>query len=177
MPALLAVSASEGIQILTHNPTKLTTLHENTRIFRSILDKVEGIHIPSHPASPLIHIQLASVETKVSVPPLSPIGLRRKVNLTLGQLSKVSNPQSVLPSNPVQFDIETEERILQEIVDEALGQGVLLTRAKRLRGQEVVEPRPGIKIAITNALTRKEVEKSATVIKNAVVKILNKKRK
>lgn len=77
----------------------------------------------------------------------------------------------------MQFDIENEERILQEIVDEALSQGVLITRAKRLRGQEIVEPRPEIKIAMTNALTRKEVEKTANVIKNAVAKVLNKRKK
>ena len=37
------------------------------------------------------------------------------------------------------FDIAGEERLLQDIVDEALAQGVWSTRARRLRGQELVE--------------------------------------
>ena len=87
---------------------------------------------------------------------------------------KISDPQSVIPGYPVQFDVKTEEQLLQGVVDEALDQGVLITRAKRLRGQEVVEPRPSIKLAITAALSRKETEKAAQVVKNALIKVLAK---
>lgn len=66
---------------------------------------------------------------------------------------------------------------MQEVVDEALAQGVLITRAKRLRGQEVVEPRPTIKLAVTAALSKKETEKAAQVIKNALVKVLGKRKR
>lgn len=90
---------------------------------------------------------------------------------------KTSNPQSVLPACPLQFDVEAEERVLQEVVDEALNQGVLITRAKRLRGQEVVEPRPTIKLAVTAALSRKDTEKAAQIVKHALVKVLAKRRK
>lgn len=66
---------------------------------------------------------------------------------------------------------------MQEVVDEALNQGVLITRAKRLRGQEVVEPRPTIKLAVTAALSRKDTEKAAQIVKHALVKVLAKRRK
>ncbi|KAF8501356.1 serine palmitoyltransferase [Gautieria morchelliformis] len=174
MPALLAVSASEAIQILTDSPSTLGTLHENVRLVRSILDKVDGIYIPSHPAAPIIHIQLR--------PPGSSV-LQSGTNKAAGTHNptaspvKISNPQSVLPAYPLQFDVEAEERLLQDVVDEALSQGVLITRAKRLRGQEVVEPRPSIKLAITAALSKKDTEKAAQVIKHALVKILAKRRK
>jgi len=174
MPASLAVSASEAIQILTNSPSTLSALHENVRLARSILDKVEGIHIPSHSASPIIHIQLTkSTPLAITSPPKSP---KRGPSLEPIQISK-SNPQSVLPAHPLQFDVEAEERILQEIVDEVLAQGVLITRAKRLRGQEVVEPRPAIKLAVTSALSRKDTEKATTVVKNAIVKVLARKKK
>ncbi|KIJ43906.1 hypothetical protein M422DRAFT_30722 [Sphaerobolus stellatus SS14] len=173
MPASLAVSSSEAIQILTNNPTHLTTLHENVRLIRSILEKVDGIHIPSHAASPLIHIQLAK-----SIPPSSPATKSMKRGHSLEPIQTVkSNAQSVLPANPLQFDIEAEERILQDVVEEALAQGVLITRAKRLRGQEIVEPRPAIKLAVTAGLNRKDTERTATVIKNAFVKVLARKKK
>lgn len=173
MPASLAVSASEAIQILTNNPSTLTTLHENVRLVRSILDKVEGIYIPSHPASSLIHIQLG----KLTPPSLSPSRLLKRGPAIEPIQTRSSNPQSVLPVNPSQFDVEVEERVLQEVVEEALAQGVLITRAKRLRGQEVVEPRPAIKLAISAALSKKDIEKAAMAIKSSFAKVLSRKKK
>lgn len=185
IPALLAVSASEAIQILTDSPSTLGLLHENVRLVRSILDKVEGIYIPSHAAAPIIHIQLpppTEVRTPISASPQHSNINQRSSAASKQPLSptgsvKASNPQSVLPAYPLQFDVEAEERLLQEVVDEALAQGVLITRAKRLRGQEVVEPRPTIKLAITAGLNKKETEKAANVIKHALVKVLAKRRK
>lgn len=74
------------------------------------------------------------------------------------------------------FDIEAEERLLQEVVDDVLSQGVLITRAKRLRGQEMSEARPSIRLAISSAFTKKECEKAATAIKTSLVKVLGKRR-
>jgi len=65
---------------------------------------------------------------------------------------------------------------LQEIVEECLTQSVWVTRAKRLRGQEMVDRKPSVRIAVTAALTKKEVEKAAGVVKAACVKILGRKR-
>lgn len=62
------------------------------------------------------------------------------------------------------------------MVDETLAQGVMITRAKRLRGQELIEPRPSIRLAMTSALTKKETEKAVNVVKTALVKVLGKKR-
>jgi serine palmitoyltransferase len=61
-------------------------------------------------------------------------------------------------------------------VEEALAQGMLITRAKRLRGQEMIAPRPSIRLAMTSALTKKETEKAVGVVKAALVKVLGKKR-
>jgi serine palmitoyltransferase len=168
MPPLLAISASEGINILRSTPSILSALHDNIRIARTILDRVDCITITSHPASPVIHIHVrpASPTTlQVPSPTLPPPGP-----------SKPSNPASAIPRDAPQFDIELEEKLLQDVVDEALAQGVMITRAKRLRGQELVEPRPSIRLALTSALTRKETEKAVGVIKVALVKVLGKRR-
>ncbi|KAG8956945.1 serine palmitoyltransferase component, partial [Tulasnella sp. 419] len=156
MPALLAVSASEGINILTSAPSLLTALHENIRTIRQVLEKVDLIEIPSHPGSAVVHVYiknpnassngLLSPSSKPAVHPTS---------------TKPSNPSSIIPRNHVEHDYAHEERLLQEVVEEALAQGVLITRAKRLRGQEGLEPRASIKISATSALTKKEVEKAA----------------
>lgn len=51
-----------------------------------------------------------------------------------------------------------------------------MTRAKRLKGQEMAERKPSIRIAVSAALTRKEVEKAAGVVKAACSKILGRRR-
>ncbi|KZT54486.1 serine palmitoyltransferase [Calocera cornea HHB12733] len=169
MPALLAVSASEAIGLLRDNPASLRELAENVRVVRGVLDRLECIEVPSHPASPLIHIYIRSASpaqgSTLEVPSLA---AQRK-----GGKSK---PNSLVPADPVVFDIEAEERLLQDVVDEALAQGVLISRVKRLRGQEAAEPRPSIKLAVTAGLTRKEVEKAAGVIRAALLKVLGKRR-
>src|SRR5579864_8320659 len=58
LPAILAVSASEGINILRNTPSILSTLQENVHAIRAVLERVECITIPSHPASPIIHIYI-----------------------------------------------------------------------------------------------------------------------
>lgn len=65
-----------------------------------------------------------------------------------------------------------EERVLQKVVDEAIeSHGVLITRARRLRGQETFEPEPSLKVCLSGALTRKDVEKAALGLRAALVKV------
>ena len=66
--------------------------------------------------------------------------------------------------------------MLQDIVDEVLAQGVWITCPHRLRGQELVEVRPSIHLAVTAALSCKECERTAAVIKAAVSKVLAKRK-
>jgi serine palmitoyltransferase len=91
---------------------------------------------------------------------------------------KQSNPHSILGKDSASqdWDIDVEERLLQDVVDEALAQGVILSRAKRLRGQEMSDARPSIRLALTSALTKKETEKAVGIVKAALVKVLGKRR-
>ncbi|KII91569.1 hypothetical protein PLICRDRAFT_89845 [Plicaturopsis crispa FD-325 SS-3] len=168
MPALLAVSASEGINILRSTPSILASLQENVRAARAILDHVNGITIPSHPASPIIHIYIR--------PPTALLSPNSTPPPPLHVHTHKSSPSSVQPRDPPVFDIEAEEQLLQEVVDEALAQGVITTRARRLRGQEMVEARPSIRLALTSALTKKETEKAVNVVKSAIQKVLARRR-
>lgn len=140
LPAMLATTSSTALQILETSPIVFTTLADHVRLFRATLDKLDYIHIPSHPLSPLIHIQLAGAG----------------------------------PTNMA--GIEEEERLLQDVVDEALASGsVLLTRTRRLRGQEEFEMRPSLKLSLTAALTKKEMEKAVAGVKAALAKVLKKR--
>lgn len=172
MPAMLAVGASESIRVLTDAPSIMATLQDNIRAVRSILDKVDCITIPSHPASPVIHIQVKPLPPTTPSPPshMSPNPSGRLTS------RKPSHPSHSIATTPITFDIDAEERLLQAVVEDALSQGIMITRAKHLRGQEMLEPRPSIRLAITAGLTRKECEKCATVVKASLIKVLSKRK-
>lgn len=58
-----------------------------------------------------------------------------------------------------------QERILQDIVDDCKDNGVLVTRTKKVWKQESVEGSPSIRISVSAALAKKELEKAANTIK------------
>ncbi|KAH0831343.1 serine palmitoyltransferase [Lanmaoa asiatica] len=80
---------------------------------------------------------------------------------------------TVTPPTP---NHEAEERVLQDIVDDALANGVFITRGKHLRGQEMIDSRPTIRIASTAALSKKDVEKAAGIIKASIARVLARRR-
>lgn len=68
-----------------------------------------------------------------------------------------------------------EEKLLQRVVDECIESGILVTRARRLRGQETFEPEPSLKVCLSAALARKDVEKAAQALKAALIKVCGSK--
>ena len=92
VPALLAVSASEGINILRNTPSILSTLQENVRAIHAVLDRIDAVTIPSHAASPINHMQLRSA--------------------TLSASAKPVNPATPAPRDEASFDIAGKERLL-----------------------------------------------------------------
>ncbi|KAK1922936.1 serine C-palmitoyltransferase [Papiliotrema laurentii] len=161
LPAMLATTSSHAISVLQSDPTILTTLQSNTLLFRQILNKLEALPIeipecdPSYTPPPAsIHPPIANKDAIISVP---------------------SHPQSALIHifllNPPPT-LEEEEALLQEVVDETVNTaGLLITRARRLRGQETFEPEPSLKVCISAAFSRKEIEKAAQGLKAALIKV------
>ncbi|KAF8665043.1 hypothetical protein AX16_000655 [Volvariella volvacea WC 439] len=179
MPALLAVSASEAINHLRSTPSTLDALQENVQVARSVLVPLDFITVTSHYASPIIQIQIRSPNTAgAATTSPNPGNSLLHPGMIPSAALKPSNPTSPHPRDAVnwKWDIQEEERLLQEVVDEALAQGVLITKAKRLRGQEMIESRPSIRLAMTSALTKKETEKAMAVIKAALTKVLAKRK-
>ena len=132
----------------------------------------ENIELPSHPLSPLQHIFLSpSKESQI--------------------ISSYDNDEKQLL-----MEEERIEKVLNEICDDALMNGVFITLGGHLRGQESDinttsalsnvriahgganppgEPRPSIKIAISAGLSKKETDKASQVVKNSINKILKKR--
>ncbi|KAJ3014602.1 serine palmitoyltransferase component [Thoreauomyces humboldtii] len=136
LPALLAVSAIEGIKYLEAHPEQLVRLRENSNTMRLALEKgVQGVDVQGEPGAPILHVRFKD-------------------------------------PNVASRSRDDQERALQDCVDECIRNGVLVTRAKYVLDQEVNVPRPSIRVAITAAHTKKEVEKAAAVVAAAVKKTL-----
>ncbi|KAJ3088446.1 serine palmitoyltransferase component [Quaeritorhiza haematococci] len=71
---------------------------------------------------------------------------------------------------------DEEEKILQEIVDQALRDGVLITRSKYCATQELSLPTPSIRVTVSAGHTKKEVEKAGGVIREAVRRVMRNRR-
>ncbi|KAG2230588.1 hypothetical protein INT48_004449 [Thamnidium elegans] len=154
IPAMLAVASSEAIQIIKNNPQDLQELVERVKTFRQVLHhkSLEGL------------IELFSAEVENPAPFFH---VRVKPDFL----------QSHLYDDETNVSREDEEYLLQDVVDECAYHGVLVTRAKYVVDQERECPRPSIKISVTIGLTRKENEKAAGIVKNAIIKIFGKWRK
>ncbi|GAB7361330.1 hypothetical protein MBLNU230_g1386t1 [Neophaeotheca triangularis] len=78
-----------------------------------------------------------------------------------------------------------QEALLQDCVDEALANNVLITRLKAMPAPLNVpardlakeyKPQPAIKVCVTTGLSRKETEKAGTVVRHAVTTIMRGKK-
>ena len=73
---------------------------------------------------------------------------------------------------------EDQHFLLQDVVDECLANGVLITRLKSL--DDNFEPKqelvPALKVCVTIGLTRKEIEKAGTIIRHAITKIVTRRK-
>lgn len=65
---------------------------------------------------------------------------------------------------------EKEEIMLQDVVDVAYQNGVCVSRAKYCKTQEIILPRPSIRVCVTGGLSRKEIERCVAVLRDAFKK-------
>ncbi|KAI8096600.1 pyridoxal phosphate-dependent transferase [Halteromyces radiatus] len=150
LPAMLTISASEAINIISQQPNLLRELRERVQAFR---------HTLAHKSlDALIDVDTSSGPDAAVVP-----------------FFHIRIKPSFLASRNANLSREDEERLLQEVVDECASQGALVTRAKYVDDQERGLPRPSIKIHVTVGLSKKENDKAATIVKSALTKVLSSK--
>lgn len=188
LPALLAVAASTAISHMIAQPSILIALHENVKALRSVLDHIECLRISSDPRSALVHIQIRSKTDRH--PDISQDKFdSNKYSLGVGDVSLTLDNNSNTDKRMVtrgilnhDLSIDEQTRLLQAIVDDVLEHGIFVTRMKRLPSINPLlleigpEARPNIRIAVSNAFTKKEMEKAANVIKTSAIRVLGKRR-
>jgi serine palmitoyltransferase len=154
IPAMLAVSASEAINIIKDNPAHLVELAERGRHFRQVL---------AHKSvEPFVDLFSGDLDN-----PAPFFHIRAKPSFL----------EAHLLDNETEISRDDEEYLLQDVVDECAYNGVLVSRAKYVVDQERHCPRPSIKVNVTIGLSKKENDKAAGVVKSAIVKVFSRWRK
>ncbi|RPA85233.1 serine palmitoyl CoA transferase subunit LcbA [Ascobolus immersus RN42] len=158
LPAIISTTISEIVGIMKANPEMLIALRENISIFRAAVEKSDGIlECVSDIANPVVMIRV------------KPDYLREK-GLEDG-----------------------EDRLLQDIVDEVQAGGFLITRVKTVGNSQsekkakVVNGKvkkdsdeghfmPCLKVYITVAHGKKDLERAGALVRSSATKVLGRKK-
>jgi serine palmitoyltransferase len=148
LPAMMAVTASETLNLLQSNPDILTQSRENIKALRAQLDpRSDWVKCTSAPENPIMLLVL--------------------------------KPEVVAARN---LEVEDQERILMECVEETLANGVMITRLKTRGYANAMKDRksewavqPALKVCLTTALSKKDIEKAGVTIRHAITKVMTRK--
>ncbi|KAH7327827.1 pyridoxal phosphate-dependent transferase [Stachybotrys elegans] len=148
LPAMMAMTASETVSLLLSNPDILIQCRENIKAMRAQLD----------PRSDWV-ICTSAIDNPIMLLVLKPEVVKAR-----------------------KLDIEDQERILMECAEESLANGVMITRLKTRPYEYAITPKdgswsvqPALKVCITSALSRKDIEKAGTIIRHAITKVMTRK--
>ncbi|CAK7240890.1 MAG: serine palmitoyltransferase component [Sporothrix thermara] len=102
--------------------------------------------------------------------------------------SAPENPTMILVLKPdvvrsKRLSVDDQDKLLQECVDEALANGVLITRLKTqlitsgMTATELAEwpVVPALKISVTSGLSKKDIEKAGITIRHAITKVMTRR--
>ncbi|KAI9822886.1 MAG: serine palmitoyltransferase component [Thelocarpon impressellum] len=149
LPAMLATTASETLNMLQTSPEMMVLLREHVKTMRAQLDpRSDWVYCSSAAENPVMLLVL--------------------------------KPEVVAAKG---LSVEEQERLLQDVVDETLANGVLISRLKGTIAALNTTPkdgswqqRPALKVCITVGLSRKEVERAGVTIRHAITKVVSKRR-
>jgi serine palmitoyltransferase len=117
--------------------------------------------------------------------------LRENVKAMRAQLDPRSDwvKCTSMPENPIMLLVWKEEvvkakglsvldqtQLFQDVVDECVANGVLITRLRTMAQDQSYQPTPALKVCVTSGLTKKETEKAGIVIRHAITKIITRRK-
>ncbi|KAI5460270.1 pyridoxal phosphate-dependent transferase [Mariannaea sp. PMI_226] len=148
LPAMLAVTASETLNLLQSNPDILTQCRDNIKTMKAQLDpRSDWVTCISAPENPVMLLVL--------------------------------KPEVVMARK---LELDDQERILLDCVEEALVNGVMITRTKTRPFANVIKPKdgdwfaqPSLRVCITSGLSKKDIEKAGVTIRHAITKVMTRK--
>ncbi|PNY30024.1 Serine palmitoyltransferase 1, partial [Tolypocladium capitatum] len=148
LPAMLAMTASETVHLLQSNPDILTQCRQNIKAMRAQLDpRSDWVVCTSAPENPIMLLVLKPDVVKA-----------RKLS------------------------VDDQERLLMECADESLANGVMIARLKTRPYAHAIAAKgggwyaqPALKVCITSALSKKDIEKAGVTIRHAITKVMTRK--
>ncbi|KAJ1658539.1 serine palmitoyltransferase component [Dispira simplex] len=161
LPAILAVYAVDSLDILASDQgkTAIRNLRDISRQMHQGLQALVNTGALTVTGgtnqSPILHIRFDRAWVQKALPLPSGIQLP-------------ANPRRPLP-DPIRVELE---KLLQEVVRGALTRHILLGRARYVVDQERLVPDPSIRICVTAAHSKEEVQEAAQVICEAFRKVL-----
>ncbi|KAK0749807.1 pyridoxal phosphate-dependent transferase [Schizothecium vesticola] len=148
LPAMLAMTASESLNVLQSNPEILLQLRENIRLLRAQLDpRSDWVICTSAPENPVMILVL-----KADV-----VNARRLTNEDQERLLQEC----------------VEESLANGVLITRL-KGWPITANTGLKDGNFSVP-PALKVCVTSGLSKKDVEKAGTTIRHAITKVMTKK--
>ncbi|KAL2057807.1 hypothetical protein ABVK25_002191 [Lepraria finkii] len=157
--AAYTFSAALPAMLATTASEVLSMLQTNPEMITSVRDNIKTMWAQLDPRSDWIRCT-SSAENPIMI-------LALKMEVVLGR----------------KLSIADQEQLLQDIVDETLANGVMITRVKSMpRAINATtkdigwELQPALKVCITSGLSRKEIERAGITIRHAVTKIMTRKR-
>ncbi|XP_044717612.1 1,3-beta-glucan synthase component domain-containing protein [Hirsutella rhossiliensis] len=148
LPAMMAMTASETVHLLQSNPDILSQCRENIKAMKAQLDpRSDWVTCTSAPDNPIMLLALKPDVIKA----------RR-------------------------LTVDDQERVFMECAEESLANGVMVARLKAWPYAHAIAAKdggwhaqPALKVCVTSALSKKEMEKAGVTIRHAITKVMTRK--
>ncbi|OQN97178.1 hypothetical protein B0A51_18954 [Rachicladosporium sp. CCFEE 5018] len=159
--AAYTYSAALPALLATTASETVTMLQEQPQIIESLRENIKGMRAQLDPRSDWVRCQ-SSVEAPVML--------------------LVLKDEHVQARN---LSIEEQESLLQDCVEEALANGVLITRLKAMppalgaTPKDLIKewkPKPALKVCVTTGLNKREIEKAGIVVRHAITTVMKSKK-
>lgn len=173
LPAMMAITATETISLLQSNPDILVQCRENIRAMRAQLDpRSEWVVCTSAPENPVLLLVL-----KPEVVEARGLDFEDEERILLDCVDEVSRFPTSVPNQLV----GVLGAVLLADAMQAMANGVMITRLKvrpyaySIAPKEGWQGSPALKVCVTSALSKKDIEKAGTTIRQAISKVMTRK--
>lgn len=168
LPAMLAMTASETVHLLQSNPDILSQCRENIKAMKAQLDpRSDWVMCTSAPENPIMLLVLKPDVIKA----------RR---LTVDDQERIFM-ECAEEVGCWRVALRVSGRLLTTPV-QSLANGVMVARLKTKPYAQAIAAKdggwnaqPALKVCVTSALSRKEIEKAGVIVRHAITKVMTRK--
>lgn len=162
-PPYLVASATQALNLISESGGNLQkTLRENTRLFHDEVSGIEKVGLKPRGVcrdSPVIHFEIVKEFLDGRLKELQEEDDEKSSEGKLKLDRRFAKKENIKARQRLQ-----EEKILQDIVDEALSKGVLFLRPSYVEMEKFM-PGPSVRVMISTTQSEQHIRKAAAVLK------------